>query len=474
MEVKSIILIASSDPATIKNITGYFSDEYEFITTEKRDKCLTHIKNNHLIFIFLDIDIITANDTFQSGFADILECIGKTDTFPEIIVLCPPQKVRQAVQFVRIGASGYLIYPIDFTEVGCLIESIREYNKLQLKIESIQDTFWLKEVDHLVKTKNASMQKVINAAKSVAQTNSTVLITGETGTGKGVLGKLIHQHSLRKEGPFISIHCGAIPENLIESELFGHEKGSYTGALSKKMGRFELSSGGTIFLDEVGTMTLNSQIKLLRILQERIIQRVGSENDIPVDVRVIAAANRNLLKLCENGEFRTDLYYRLNVFPIEIPPLRSRKEDIPHIADVIINRLNASYGKNILGFSNSVINGFQQYSWPGNIRELENVIERAYILENSSYLTQENFPIEIVPFQADKPVTLLETDDTLATVRQRGIKDIEIKYIQEKLAKHSGRIDKTANEAGISPRQLHKLMTKYQLKREQYLKQSTS
>jgi transcriptional regulator with PAS, ATPase and Fis domain len=343
-----------------------------------------------------------------------------------------------------------------------------------LKIESIQDTFWLKEVDHLVKTKNALMQKVINAAKSVAQTNSTVLLSGETGTGKGVLGKLIHQHSLRKEGPFVCIHCGAIPENLIESELFGHEKGAYTGALSKKMGRFELSCGGTIFLDEVGTMTLNSQIKLLRVLQERIIQRVGSENDIPVDVRVIAAANRNLLKLCEKGEFRTDLYYRLNVFPIEIPPLRNRKEDIPHIADVIIKRLNASYGKNILGFSNSVINSFHLYSWPGNIRELENVIERAYILENSSYLTQENFPIEIVPYQADEPVILLETNDTLAAVRQRCIKDIEIKYIQEKLSKHRGRIGKTANEAGISPRQLHKLMTKYQIKREQYLNQSSS
>ena len=470
MEDNPNILIASSDDSTIKNITGYLINEFSFITTTKRDTCLTIIKNNHLNFIFLDIDIITANDTLQSGFADILESVGDNDTNPDIIVLCPPQKVRQAVQFVRIGASGYLIYPVDFTEVGFLIESIKDYNKLQLKIDSIQDTFWLKEVDHLVKTENVSMQKVINAAKSVAQTNSTVLISGETGTGKGVLGRLIHQHSLRKDGPFVSIHCGAIPESLIESELFGHEKGAYTGALSKKMGRFELSNGGTIFLDEVGTMTLNSQIKLLRVLQERIIQRVGSENDIPIDVRVIAAANRNLLKLCENGEFRTDLYYRLNVFPLEILPLRNRKEDIPHISDVILSRLNACYGKNILGFSKSVLHGFQQYLWPGNIRELENVIERAYILENSSYLTQENFPIEIVPYQVKEPVILLKTDDTLSAVRQRGIKEIEITYIKEKLIKNCGRIDKTANEAGISPRQLHKLMTKYQIKRVQYLK----
>jgi DNA-binding NtrC family response regulator len=265
------------------------------------------------------------------------------------------------------------------------------------------------------------------------------------------------------------VHCGAIPETLIESELFGHERGAFTGAQSRRMGKFELAAGGTIFLDEVGTMSPAAQIKLLKVLQERTIQRVGGETDIPVNVRVIAAANRDLKKLCEQGQFRSDLYYRLNVFPIELPPLRNRAEDIPHIVNVILKRLNERYPKAVLGPAGTVLRGLRHYGWPGNIRELENVVERAYILETTPYLRNENCPVEIVPYRGKDPVMLVETTGTLAAVRQKTVDEVEGKYLREKLALHKGRIDRTAAEAGITPRQLHKLMVKHGISRESFL-----
>jgi len=466
-DIKSVI-IASKDPSVEQSVLKCFSDGTHLINVSTREECLDQFQKS-CDFAFIDIAILTTVNGVKIPSAECLDEFWDISSEPDIVVLCPPEMVRQAVQIVRAGACGYLIYPIHQTEVGYIVESTREFNSLQLKIDTMQDDFWLKEIGHLVKTDCESMKKVINAAKSVAQTDSTVLITGETGTGKGVLANIIHQHSTRKDGPFIGVHCGAIPDNLIESELFGHEKGAFTGAHSKKMGKFELASGGTIFLDEVGTTSLATQVKLLKVLQERIIQRVGSEKDIPVDVRVIAAANRDLKKLCEQELFRSDLYYRLNVFPIELPPLKERKEDIPRIANTFIKQLNRKYGKGINGIRNSVLHGFMQYNWPGNIRELENVIERAYVLETASFLTGEHFPVEIVPFQGDEPVVVVETSGTLAKIRQKAVDEIEQKYLREKLSYHKGRINKTAEEAGITPRQLHKLMAKYNLKRERFL-----
>lgn len=464
------VLIASGHESASASIKKCFGGPVPCLTVQTREACLQFFHDERCEFAFIDITLLTSTEDARYSPSTCLDEFWDISSEPDIVVLCPPEQVRQAVQIVQAGACGYLIYPVHYEEVCCIVESTREYNSLQLKIDAMQDDFWDKEMEHLVKTDCDSMKKVINAAKSVAQTDSTVLITGETGTGKGVLASIIHQHSKRKAGPFVSVHCGALPESLIESELFGHEKGSFTGALTKKMGKFELANGGTVFLDEVGTMSMPAQIKLLKVLQERIIQRVGSEKDIPVDVRVIAAANRDLKKMCDTDFFRSDLYYRLNVFPIGLPSLKNRIEDIPHIAGVLLKKLNQRYGKNIVGIRNSVMRGFEQYDWPGNIRELENVIERAYVLETSSYLTNEHFPVEIVPYKGDEPVVVIETAGTLAEIRQKAITEIEEKYLREKLTFHKGKINKTADEAGITPRQLHKLMAKYHLKREQFLK----
>lgn len=464
------IVVSTADSSARESIAQALRDTCAIRSAPDRHEMFRLFDNGRCDLAFLDIDIVTESNS--GGRVSSVDCLDSFwDAAPDldIVILCPPGKVRQAVEIVRAGACGYLIYPVDRAQVRHLVQSIGEYRELHLKLDTLQDGFWLKEVDHLIKTDSPPMKKAVGAAKSVSQTDSTILITGETGTGKGVLAKVVHQHSPRRDGPYIGVHCGAIPETLIESELFGHERGAFTGAQSRRMGKFELAAGGTIFLDEVGTMSPSAQIKLLKVLQERTIQRVGGETDIPVNVRVIAAANRDLKKLCEQGQFRSDLYYRLNVFPIELPPLRNRTEDIPHIVNVILKRLNDRYPKGVLGLAGTVLRGFRHYGWPGNIRELENVVERAYILETTPYLRNENFPVEIVPYRGKDPVMLVETKGTLAAVRQRTVDEVEGKYLREKLAFYKGRIDRTAAEAGITPRQLHKLMVKHGISRESFL-----
>jgi DNA-binding NtrC family response regulator len=312
------------------------------------------------------------------------------------------------------------------------------------------------------------MKGVFNKVRSVAPTKSTVLLIGETGTGKGVIAKLIHQHSNRRDGPFIAVHCGAIPDTLLESELFGHEKGAFTGAVRRKLGSFEIARGGTIFLDEISTLTPSAQIKLLEILQEGTFHRVGGEATIEANVRVIAAANTDLRNMCDQGQFRRDLYYRLNVFPIEIPPLREREEDIPHIVQVILERLTKFHSKEIHHVHQDVIKAFRNYAWPGNIRELENLLERAYIIEESSVLTPESFPSDLFGYKLSESLPDVNTAFTLAEVRRKGMEQLERCYLRELLSLNKGRIKDSAEAAHISSRQLHNLMKKYGLTKEQF------
>lgn len=282
------------------------------------------------------------------------------------------------------------------------------------------------------------------------------------------MANLIHHHSSRRDAQFIKVHCGAIPETLLESELFGHEKGSFTGAVRRKLGKFEIANGGTIFLDEIGTITPSAQIKFLQVLQDGTFQRVGGEETIKSDVRVIAATNTDLKKMCENNEFRKDLYYRLNVFPIEIPLLKNRAEDIPHLVDLFLRKLNKQNTKDISHVDTQVLAALRQYPWPGNIRELENIIERAYILETTSSLTPESFPGEL--FESHGPPENLPIDAslTLAQARQKAIDDFEKTYLTDLLARNKGRIKESAEAAGITTRQLHKLMSKYGIRKEKF------
>ena len=330
------------------------------------------------------------------------------------------------------------------------------------------DLFWRPEALKVVRTQSPRMRQVLEKLKSVAPTRTTVLLLGDTGVGKGMIAKLIHQHSSRSDMPFVHLHCGAIPETLVESELFGYEKGAFTGANKRKLGRFDKAQGGTLFLDEVNTISPSTQIKLLQVLQERIFQRVGGEQPIEADVRIITASNSDLSALCEEGSFRSDLYYRLSVFPIQLPSLRERTEDIPQIINSLIEWFNQHYFKDIQGIDPFVIKALKQYDWPGNVRELENIIERAYILEQTRVLSAENFPQEILAQDGHTTEVLLDAKLPLAGVRRQSLEQVERQYLKELLMMHQGRVNRAAETAGITTRQLHKLLTKYSIRKEAF------
>jgi len=464
------ILLASSNQGACETIRECFRGEYKVEVASSREACFDPGRKRRYEFIFVDVGFL--REAVQpDGFNDYKAALQPFwQEFPnaEIIVMAPQEMIREAVMAVKAGASNYVTYPINPDEVRYVKEAVQKSIRLQSELNYLRNKFWQAESLEVVQTKSPLMRKVFEKIQSVAPTKSTVLLVGETGTGKGVLANLIHKHSNRRDKQFISVHCGAIPDTLLESELFGHEKGAFTGAVRRKLGKFEIAHGGTLFLDEVGTITPSAQIKLLQVLQDKTFQRVGGEENIEVDVRIIAATNTDLVKMCEQGLFRTDLYYRLSVFPIEIPPLRERKEDIPVLVEVFLRRLNRFNVKEIHGVHPDVMEAFFRYDWPGNIRELENLIERAYILESSSVLTPESFPSELFTKKSNPSNLPIDTSVPLEKVRRKAIEQVERAYLTELLRQNKGRIAPTAQSAGIGVRQLHKLMRKYGLRKEDF------
>lgn len=468
------ILVASDNQKACSVIRNCFGPDYRIDVISTPAFSLEEVRKKRYEFIFIDIFFLRGLET-ENGLVDYkkrLQPFWQVFPIAEIIVMSSQDMIRELVNAVKAGASNYLTYPINPEEVKYITESLYESIRVQSELDYLRDKFWQNDSLAVVRTNTPSMKKVFDKVKLVAPTRTTVLITGETGTGKGVLAKLIHRHSNRCDNQFISVHCGAIPDTLIESELFGHEKGAFTGAFQRKLGKFEIAHGGTIFLDEIGTITASTQIKLLQVLQDRTFQRVGGEESIETDVRIIAASNMDLEKMCVDGILRKDLFYRLNVFPIEIPPLRERIEDMPLLVETFLRNLNKLYQKNINDLHPHVMEAFVSYSWPGNIRELENLIERAYILENSSILTPESFPSELFVFDTPKTRIPLDISLTLAEVRQQGIENIERSYLKQLLALNGGRINCTAKSAGITPRQLHKLLSKYGIRKEEFKRAS--
>jgi len=465
-----LILVASKNKAVCNVLQETFATEYKVDTASSKASCLHEFMERRYDFTFIDLEFLRESRLVEPHYDYKTALQPFLQAFPtaQIIVMSCQEMFRETVMAVKAGASSYLTYPIEKEEAKYLIESLYESTKMESELEHFRESFWDVDSLEIVQTESPVMREVFEKVRAVAPTKSTVLLTGETGTGKGVVAKLIHSHSHRRGKQFMSTHCGAIPDTLLESELFGHEKGAFTGAVRRKLGKFELAHGGTIFLDEIGTITPSAQIKLLQVLQEKTFQRLGGEASIEVDVRIIAATNTDLKKMTDQGLFRSDLYYRLGVFPMEIPPLRERREDIPIISRHILTKLNKFHLKEIRGIHPQVLEAFDRYPWPGNIRELENLLERAYILETSSMLTPESFPSELMPLGDGKAQLSLNTAATLAEVRRRGIETLERQYLKGLLATNEGRIRKTAEAAGISARQLHKLMTKHGIRKEEF------
>jgi DNA-binding NtrC family response regulator len=463
------ILIVSRDnelPAIFKKAC---SPEDQISLVSSLTEALDSLNSLRSELVFVDMGVLRrAAAASSSDYKTVLQLFWLRYPTLGIVLITPQELLREAVKAVKQGASDYILYPVIVDEIRLVSANFMDSQQMLSELDYLRDQFWEPASMPLVRTKSPAMSKVFEDIRSVAPTRSTVLLTGETGTGKGVLARLIHRHSNRCDEQFISINCGAIPENLLESELFGHEKGAFTGAVRRKMGKFEIAHGGTIFLDEVGTLPSAAQVKLLHVLQEGVVQQVGSEGETRVDVRIIAATNEDLKQLCEEKMFRSDLYYRLNVFPIEPPPLRERKEDISGLVQLFIDQLNRTHTKEILDIHPQVIEAFLHYSWPGNIRELENIIERAYILERTTILVPESFPAELFHYDEALSRVQMDTRLPLAEVRRRGVEEIERRYLVELLDECRGRIKDSAEAAGITTRQLHKLMKKYGLKKEEF------
>jgi len=461
------ILVISKEQEVFFSIHSCFHSEHRVENVSDKDAAFEILHKQRYDFVFVDVEILKESVP-ENGYKLALRSFWHLFPSIEIIVMSSQEMIREAVMAVKAGASNYITYPINPAEVKYVIENVYESLIIQSEVDYLRGKFWETDSLEIIQTKNPLMKMVYDKIRSVAQTKSTVLLMGETGTGKGVLANLIHRHSNRRDVQFISVHCGAIPDTLLESELFGHEKGSFTGAVRRKLGKFEIAQGGTIFLDEIGTITPSAQIKLLQVLQDGNFQRVGGEETIVANVRVIAATNADLKKMCYDGQFRKDLYYRLNVFPIELIPLRGRIEDVPYFIEEFLKRMNRINAKEIHDTHPRVIEAFKNYSWPGNIREMENLIERAYILESSSVLTPESFPGELFESETLSATVSVDAGLSIAEVRRKGIEDIERNYLKEQLAQNRGKIQNTAKAAGITTRQLHKLMKKYGIRKEEF------
>jgi DNA-binding NtrC family response regulator len=343
---------------------------------------------------FFDVVLIDLNMPKVDGMT-VLKHLVENVSDSVGIILTGYASIRNAVEAMKLGAYDYLAKPVKMEEVVMVIRRALELRDLRRENFSLKRQLKKKYQFSNFIGDSLQMQKVFRIIEKVADTNSTVLILGESGTGKELVARAIHYHSYRRDKPLIPVNCGAIPAELLESELFGHEKGAFTNAIRTRIGRFELAHGGTIFLDEVAEMSPHLQVKLLRVLQEQEFERLGGTKTIKIDVRILAATNKVLEKAVESGSFREDLYYRLKVIPIQLPPLRDRRGDIPLLIHHFLTETSSAKKKKIRGISKDVIKAMEQYEWPGNVRELENVIERMIILCEGDYLTMEDLPEKI-------------------------------------------------------------------------------
>jgi len=441
---KGSILVVDDEPAMRLLLSSVLKEEGHDVTAAASgEEARQLIAKRHFHLVLTDLKMPGI-----SGL-ELLKQVKRDDPGTAVIILTAFGTVEGAVEAMRMGAVHYLLKPLSNPEelrlsVRRVLEEQRVTDEATTLRQATEAVFPFGEIV----AGDGKMQAALELGRSVAPTDATVLITGETGTGKELMARAIHHWSRRAEQAFVAVNCAALTESLLESELFGHEKGSFTGALSQRRGRFELAHGGTLFLDEVGEMTHALQSKLLRVLQEGTFERVGGTKTVTVDVRVVAATNRDLQRLVAERVFREDLYYRLSVFPILLPPLRERPADILPLADHVLQQANRRFGKRIVGFADEVPALLQVYAWPGNIRELQNVVERAVIL-----CREERIPSALLHFPVSLPVPSAGAPKTLM--------DLEREAILAALAAHKGNRRKAADQLGIGLRTLYTRLREY-------------
>ena len=448
--MKAKILVVDDDAAHRKMLTAVLSNEgYAVYEAADGKEAVSAIDESFYDLIIMDIKM-KAMDGIEA-----LKLIKQLSPQIPIVMMTAFSSVDTAVDALKSGAFDYLTKPIDIEEVKILVKKTLKYRRLEQENkylrERIDDRFDFSEIIG----RSPAMKRVFETVSLVAPTQATALITGESGTGKELIANAIHQNSPRKDNAFIKINCAALTETLLESELFGHEKGSFTGAHGRKKGRFQMAHQGSIFLDEIGEMSLGTQAKILRVLQEQEFELVGGTTPIKVDVRVIAATNRVLETDIASGRFREDLYYRLNVVQIEIPSLYKRREDIPLLAERFLKQYSERNHRFVKGFSPHAIDMLMRHPWLGNVRELENVVERAVILARSEVITPGDFP-EKVRQASEEP----ESEDSAAKVGKT-LKEVEKGMILRTLEHTGGNRTHTAKMLGISRRTLQLKLKDY-------------
>jgi len=450
------ILIVDDDQAhrmMLKKLLGGWG--YDIAEADDGGVAIEEVRRRSFDLILMDIRMMNV-----SGI-EAMEQIKKINSTIPVIIMTAYASVETAVSALKKGAYDYLTKPLDFDELQIVIKRATEHSLLKKENDYLKERLGEKFDRQNMIGQSASMVRLLEIVEQVAPTEATILITGDSGTGKEMIANAIHANSNRKPAPFIKINCAALTETLLESELFGHEKGAFTGADRKREGKFLQADGGSIFLDEVSEMSPAMQVKLLRVLQERELTRVGGSEVLKVDVRVIAASNKDLKKEIQQGRFREDLFYRLNVVALALPPLRERKEDIPLLAQQFLRGFAAKNSKNVADFTPQGVQKLVEYPWPGNVRELMNAIERAVVLSRNTYLDEND-------------LTLLMADDDSAD-RKNGsptqpvgpsgnlpLEEVEKRSILESLATCGGNKSEAARRLGITRKTLRKKLEKYE------------
>ncbi len=391
MDSRPVILVVDDDLGARESLGIILEDEYEVLKAESGERALEILSEQAVNVVLLDVKMPGLDGI------ETLKRIKEKDESVEVIMVSGLNILKKAVDAIKLGAYDYILKPFDPEEILTAVERALERQRMSRELSYFRlerEQLW--GASEIV-SQDEKMKEVFDIIQKVAYTTTTVLIVGESGTGKELVARAIHRAGPRREKPFVAINCASIPAELMESELFGYEKGAFTGAYAQTIGKFEYADGGTLFLDEISTLKPELQAKLLRVIEEKRIQRIGSARPIPVDVRIIAATNMDLKKMVEEGKFRQDLYFRLNVLPIQLPPLRERKDDIPLLLDYFVKKFNEKYRRKVKGFSPEAVEALKQYQWPGNVRELENLVERLVVLsDGEKTITLSDLPVEVL------------------------------------------------------------------------------
>ena len=444
--MKPKLLIVDDDDEIRTQMRWALASDYEIVPAGDRASAVESFRTLKPAVVLLDLGLPPSPGTPEEGLAALSELLA-LDSLAKIVIISGQGEKEIALSAIGAGAYDFLGKPLDMDELKALLKRCFHVSRLEREFREMHQRFQGDSFEGLLGG-SSQMQNVFTSIRKVATTDAPVLILGESGTGKEMTAQAIHHRSARKDAPFVAINCGAIPETLMESELFGHEKGSFTGAHVQRKGRIESAEGGTLFLDEIGEISPALQVKLLRFLQERCIERVGGRQEIQVDARVIAATNADLKKRMGEGTFREDLYYRLAVVQVLLPPLRDRGDDIVLLARSLLQRFATENGKTGLLFSAEALRAIRIYPWPGNVRELQNRVKRAVIMCSGKRVTAQD----------------LELEETAAPAQATSLKEareaLERDMVRESLRKHSGKITAAAAELGISRPTFYELMEK--------------